>query len=571
MKVYSNSDSIGISRWLALFVLLGCVGCGLFPDYYRPPVTCQNDTDCPGSQLCVQSKCFMPAEERQCRTGQTRTCYTGPENTKGVGICKEGTQSCQPNGSWGTCAGQVVPADKEICGNGLDDDCNGKADLEDPACGECTPGNQRPCYTGPPDTEGIGVCKAGTQTCDDNAAIGARWGECKGQVLPTKEDCDNGLDDNCNGKVDQDDPECGECRPGTKRPCYTGPPKTEGKGICKAGTQTCQGSRSWGECEGDVHPAAREICGNGKDDNCNEKTDNEDAACPPTCNLEKGCSGGLFCYRNAGKDQGFCLKPCIESDASACPENYACARPSTGQPTYCLPLGEKNTCNPDKMVGCPPDQFCNTNYVCEKAKIVDEEKFCDRYESRCNQNEHNRICAFMPLRGVCLRECQTDQNCPSTYFCKPWTDPYESKTVNVCVRPCIEHSDCFGGLLCQIIPHINQTEKFCAPGGVLPYWDVCQYGGSNCLSGARCLIHPDAIPKRPIGYCIPDNCSELGNKCPDHSDIEPSTVSCSDTSPTGLPGYSCLIPCRENAAICSKLKGFSCQQFSSKTPPYCSP
>ena len=32
--------------------------------------------------------------------------------------------------------------------------------------GECTPGTTQPCpYSGPAKTEGVGVCKAATQTC----------------------------------------------------------------------------------------------------------------------------------------------------------------------------------------------------------------------------------------------------------------------------------------------------------------------------------------------------------------------------------------------------------------------
>ena len=62
-----------------------------------------------------------------CSVGQTRPCYTGPQGTSGVGLCKPGTQSCASDGTWGTtCAGQVLPQ-TEVC-NGMDDDCNGIVD-----------------------------------------------------------------------------------------------------------------------------------------------------------------------------------------------------------------------------------------------------------------------------------------------------------------------------------------------------------------------------------------------------------------------------------------------------------
>jgi hypothetical protein len=57
-------------------------------------------------------------------------------------------------------------------------------------------GAMRSCYTGLIGTQGVGICKAGTQTCRDGA-----WSLCVGQVLPQAE-VPNGEDDNCNGKID---------------------------------------------------------------------------------------------------------------------------------------------------------------------------------------------------------------------------------------------------------------------------------------------------------------------------------------------------------------------------------
>lgn len=56
-----------------------------------------------------------------------------------------------------------------------------------PACGNsgiCTHGEQRSCYGGPSGTDGVGVCKGGTQTCNEGT-----WGACVGEVLPAPDDC----------------------------------------------------------------------------------------------------------------------------------------------------------------------------------------------------------------------------------------------------------------------------------------------------------------------------------------------------------------------------------------------
>ncbi len=61
-----------------------------------------------------------------CRPAKTtQACYTGAAGTEGVGTCKGGTQTCI--GALGACKGQVVPAARDNCFAGTDDDCNGTA------------------------------------------------------------------------------------------------------------------------------------------------------------------------------------------------------------------------------------------------------------------------------------------------------------------------------------------------------------------------------------------------------------------------------------------------------------
>jgi hypothetical protein len=78
----------------------------------------------------------------RCSSEATRICYSGPPGTIAVGRCRGGTQACGPDGRWSTCTGEVLPSMGEICGNRIDDDCNGTAD---DMCGECTAGMTRAC------------------------------------------------------------------------------------------------------------------------------------------------------------------------------------------------------------------------------------------------------------------------------------------------------------------------------------------------------------------------------------------------------------------------------------------
>ncbi len=126
----------------------------------------------------------------ECEPGATQACYTGPGGTKDVGLCRGGTETCQPDGTFGPCEGEVLPA-PEIPGNGIDEDCNG----QDEPIGECTPGEIKECYDGPSETKGVGQCKAGTKTCKPDKTFGV----CDGQVLPAPEIPGNGVDEDCNG------------------------------------------------------------------------------------------------------------------------------------------------------------------------------------------------------------------------------------------------------------------------------------------------------------------------------------------------------------------------------------
>jgi hypothetical protein len=94
--------------------------------------------------------------------------------------------------------------------------------------------------------------------------------------------CNNGLDDDCNGKVDDG---C-SCIPGAVEKCFLGPPGKHNVGACTDGTQTCFGAEfgSWGDCLGSIGPSA-ELCDK-LDNDCNGCVD--DGLC---CNSVLACPG----------------------------------------------------------------------------------------------------------------------------------------------------------------------------------------------------------------------------------------------------------------------------------------
>jgi hypothetical protein len=116
-----------------------------------------------------------------------------------------------------------------------------------------------------------GVCAAGTTTCLNGAVV------CAQNVQPSAEVCD-GKDNDCDGQVD-------DGNPGGGASCGTGKP-----GVCGAGTSAC--SNGVVICNQNVQPSA-EVC-DGLDNNCDGVLDNNVTDTGQACNtgLLGNCSSG---------------------------------------------------------------------------------------------------------------------------------------------------------------------------------------------------------------------------------------------------------------------------------------
>jgi hypothetical protein len=103
---------------------------------------------------------------------------------------------------WSTCAGAA--AGLRNCASSLDNDCNGTADnAESTYCKCATSGATQTCNSHP-GYDGVGTCRAGTQTCvfaADKSTSG--WGPCGDDIGPVADEgCGpNQPDANCNGKA----------------------------------------------------------------------------------------------------------------------------------------------------------------------------------------------------------------------------------------------------------------------------------------------------------------------------------------------------------------------------------
>lgn len=160
---------------------------------------------CDGEMTCVEAQCGMgecaegtndcngdasdgceTTGDCTCAPGETQSCYTAAPDTRDVGTCAAGQQTCNDSGTaWGPCEGEVVPT-SEICGNALDDNCNGEADEDVDADGDG--------FT----TCGGDCCDVAGPDCSSPELVNAGAFEVDG----------NDVDDDCDGMVDNPLPEC---------------------------------------------------------------------------------------------------------------------------------------------------------------------------------------------------------------------------------------------------------------------------------------------------------------------------------------------------------------------------
>jgi hypothetical protein len=169
------------------------------------------------------------------------------------------------------------------------------------ACGPSTPsfggdgGGGGPVFDGssnPPTPDGTpgnayddADITAGDGGCNVNECESPVDDMCVGSEGCGADGTGDGLDNNCNGQVD----ETCTCVPGDVRACFRGPPGRRGVGSCEDGTMLCEGSGSefgsWGACAGGIFPTG-ETCDT-QDNNCNGCADDH----PDCCSVEIACPG----------------------------------------------------------------------------------------------------------------------------------------------------------------------------------------------------------------------------------------------------------------------------------------
>ena len=398
------------------------------------------------------------------------TFSLGGSCTEGTGVCaRTGTRVCSTDGLGTVCsvtAGAPSPeSDATACGNGADDDCDGNVDCADDDCvtlpvcmSSCVPGVEV-CNGADDDCDGrvdegdlvrpcgvaIGVCTPGVETCVEQSAPGSGSPMYSGcTAMPGGAETCNGLDDDCNGAIDDGLPPGGPCG--------------EGMGFCTLGTERCVGGRI--VCAGGV-PGRRERC-NCMDDDCDGEIDEEtDGA---LCGAGSECIGAPACQ---------CAALCMtdEFGTDRCATGRFPDR-STGTCICLLPPCTATGCASQTVerggeVVCAPDRTDVGPCVCRGTGC---EPACDGVV--CGPGA---ICDPFDPAGRCIEDSCRTQGCPDGEVCNQDTGACEAD-------PC-------AGVTCD-------PGQICRDGTCVT--DPC--AGVTCDPGERCVNGTcEAIPLPDAG------------------------------------------------------------------------
>lgn len=123
-----------------------------------------------------------------------------PEGQKGECLLGGGTYICTTSEPWLVCQPNVTPTAGELACDGRDEDCNGLVDDGDPGNDGslCTPTPEEFEAAGLAPDQRFGECAKGRRgQCVDGR------NRCEIVHMPQAEICGNGLDDDCDGEVDE--------------------------------------------------------------------------------------------------------------------------------------------------------------------------------------------------------------------------------------------------------------------------------------------------------------------------------------------------------------------------------
>ena len=381
-------------------------------------------------------------------------CIAGTLEERPCGLCGREERSCTAGGEWGAwsaCIGSGVcepgAEESEGCeeGGSRNRVCSTSCTWEPfSECIECEEDTVESCFTGPQEAAGIGACVEGTRTCSRG-----QWSSCQGDELPRPELCQDGIDNDCNGLSDVNDPAC----------------------LAQLG-EACAGDGCIEllSCLQDGFPGG--YCG-GRD--CDR------------------CVPGSICGTH--RSQTYCLKPCLGNPD--CRDGYFCSEAGLAGQKVCVPrctqdsdcesgqeCGLEGQCESAAQIGdaCDGNMSCRAPLQCLPTPFVDG--YCGTVG--CSNCPSESACGQVRGQLYCLALCSPG-SCREGYQCASAGRSGEM----VCIPGCLGDQDCNTGERCTV-------QGLCEPMMALP--------GEGCGTGPACGLGYVCAFVNMVQSCIP-SCS----------------------------------------------------------------
>ncbi len=423
--------------------------------------------------------------------------------SSGVGACQAvGTFVCSEDGSTTVCTAQPGQPSAELCGDNVDNNCNGQVD-EGFNVGEAC-------------SAGVGACTAeGFFICNE-AGTGTTCNAVAGQ--PQTEVCDN-LDNDCDGTIDEQlVQQCG----------------STDVGACEFGTQTCF-SGAWSTCENNIEPVS-ETC-NSVDDDCDGLTDETFE------NLNDACSSGVGACQASGifvcSEDGsttVCTAIAGEPSAELCGDNVD--NNCNGQTDEGFNVGEAcsagvGACTAEGMFVCSEDGLSTT---CNAQPSQPSAEICDSIDNDCDGSTDeifNVGDSCTAGSGACQVSgtfvCSQDG---STTVCN--AQPGDG-SAEVCDNI---DNDCDGITDEQLVQQCGSTDV-----------GACEFGTQTCNVGSWSVCENNIEP-------VAETCNSMDDDC-DGSTDEGFNVGASCSAGTGVCESAGTFVCNDigDGTVCNAVAG----------------